>query len=90
MLLFEGLQRDGLNKYDQILAYCKTNHIKPSFQARHAEILLQEAAVDAGRVDIVVYVLDSSPKTPPAKISVEYIEASCVVIVVNKMYAILI
>jgi hypothetical protein len=90
MLLLEGLQRDGLNKYEQVLAYYKTNDIKPSFQARHAKILLQEAAVDAGRVDILVYVLDSSPKTPPAKISVEHTEASSVIVVVNKMYAIFI
>lgn len=71
MLLHERLQKGGLNKYEQVLTYYKTNHIEPSFQTRHASILLQKAAVDAGRVDILVYVLDSSPKTPPAKISAD-------------------
>lgn len=86
MLFHEELHRKGLNNYKHILAYCKGHHIQPSFETRNAKILLQEIAADAGTVDILIYVLDSSAEIPPTKTEVEYIKARNVIIVVNKMY----
>jgi len=88
MRLLEKLQRDGINNYDQVLGYCKDHHIEPSFEAPHTKILLREEAADAGRVDILVYVLDATAEVPWTKIGAESTVSSNVVVAVNKMYTI--
>lgn len=83
MLMHEKLQRDGINKLDQIFAYYKAQGIEPFFWARHAKILLREAAADTDRVDIVIYVLDLSTKISSTKTNVKHIKADEVIVVVN-------
>lgn len=91
MSVIGELQRAGVNKYDQILAFCREREIESFFYARHAKILLHGAPTDADIVDIVIYVLDpptktASTKTASAKINI--VKAPSVIVVVNKMYTI--
>lgn len=88
MRLLEILQRDGINKYDQIIAYCRSYDIEPSFEARHAKVLLREEAADAGIVDILVCVLDATVEALSTKIATEGLGARNVLIAVNKMYTV--
>jgi hypothetical protein len=86
MSVIGELQRAGVNKYDQILAFCGEREIESFFYARHAKILLHGAPTDADIVDIVIYVLDPPTKTASTKINI--VKAPSVIVVVNKMYTI--